>query len=214
MKIPSEWTFHSNEVASAFDSHVREQLPWYDLITGAMAHVARHYIPDNGAVYDIGCSTGNVGRALADTISVRNASLIAIDDSPQMVASYNGPGRCILGDARTFQFSQFDLAICFLSMMFLPPKDRVVVMDRLRTNCQVGGAVIIVDKMLPNVGYPATIMTRLALAGKVATGTPAADILAKELSLSGVQRPLAPCEFEGGVEFFRFGDFAGWIFER
>lgn len=44
MKIPREWTFENTSVASAFDKHVREQLPWYDMVTGALAHIARHYI--------------------------------------------------------------------------------------------------------------------------------------------------------------------------
>ena len=59
-------------------------------------------------------------------------------------------------------------------------------------------------------------LSRLALAGKVATGTPASEIVAKELSLGGVQRPLDPGLVDGwgeAVEFFRFGDFAGWIIE-
>ena len=30
MDIPREWTFENTKVASGFDRHVREQLPWYD----------------------------------------------------------------------------------------------------------------------------------------------------------------------------------------
>ena len=56
MDIPREWTFENTDVASGFDRHVREQLPWYDLVTGAVAHIARHYIPKDGLVYDIGAS--------------------------------------------------------------------------------------------------------------------------------------------------------------
>lgn len=40
------------------------------------------------------------------------------------------------------------------------------------------------------------------------------EIVAKELSLAGVQRPLRRTEIpERAVEIFRFGDFAGWISE-
>ncbi len=39
-------------------------------------------------------------------------------------------------------------------------------------------------------------------------------VIKKELSLSGIQRPLYPGELgEDAVEVFRFGDFAGWIIE-
>ena len=63
MQIPSEgsWSFDADGIADAFDDHVREQLPWYDLATDALIHIARHYIPEGGIVYDIGASTGNMG---------------------------------------------------------------------------------------------------------------------------------------------------------
>ena len=39
-------------------------------------------------------------------------------------------------------------------------------------------------------------------------------VVRKELSLSGIQRPLYPGELgEDAVEVFRFGDFVGWIIE-
>lgn len=60
----------------------------------------------------------------------------------------------------------------------------------------------------------AAVMMRLALAGKVAQGVPADEIVAKELSLAGVQRPLKRAEIpETAVEIFRVGDFAGWVIE-
>ena len=37
MDIPKEWTFENASVAQSFNQHVREQLPWYDLVTGAVA---------------------------------------------------------------------------------------------------------------------------------------------------------------------------------
>ena len=86
MKIPDEWTFKSAEVAEGFDSHVRQQLPWYDLTTGIVAHVARHYIPRGGLVYDIGASTGNIGRAICDTLTNRNATIIPIDNAKRWQA--------------------------------------------------------------------------------------------------------------------------------
>jgi len=64
MKIPDDWTFKSQDIAAHFDQHVKEQLPWYDLITKVIVCIARHYIESNGLVYDIGCSTGNITGAI------------------------------------------------------------------------------------------------------------------------------------------------------
>ena len=54
---------------------------------------------------------------------------------------------------------------------------------------------------------------RLALAGKLSAGVEADEIIAKELSLGGIQRPIDPEILGDAVEWFRFGDFAGWIIE-
>ena len=62
MQIPDSWTFKTDEVAQGFDSHVREQLPWYDALTQLVAMIARHYLPVGATAYDIGASTGNMGK--------------------------------------------------------------------------------------------------------------------------------------------------------
>lgn len=66
-----DWTFQG--FAPEFDAHVREQLPWYGMATESVALIARHYIPRRGLVYDLGASTGNVGRVLASTLHEREA---------------------------------------------------------------------------------------------------------------------------------------------
>lgn len=215
MKIPHDWTFETTEVADGFDRHVREQLPWYDMATGAIAHIARHYIPEGGLVYDIGAATGNIGRAIAPTLESRNARLIAIEPSAAMAANYRGPGEVVVQKAETYPFEPFDLGILFLTMMFVSPSKRRALIGTLRHWCQVGGAIIVFDKCEPAAGYLSTVLYRLTLAGKRSAGVPADEILEKELSLSGVQRPVRVEELGQGLltEWFRFGDFAGWVIE-
>jgi tRNA (cmo5U34)-methyltransferase len=40
------WSFESREVANKFDEHVREQLPWYDMITDAVVYITRNYLTE------------------------------------------------------------------------------------------------------------------------------------------------------------------------
>jgi len=214
MKIPRDWTFKTAHSARHFDRHVREQLPWYELTTGVIAHIARHYIPEGGMVYDIGASTGNVGKAIASTLKTRGAKLVALDNSPNMKPLYEGPGELTIADATTYDFQPFDLAVCFLSLMFVHPAKRGHLLATLRKQTKPGGALVIFDKTVPESGYVATVLWRLTLAGKISNGADPSDVIAKELSLSGVQRPIEPKELPGAVEIFRFGDFAGWIIEQ
>jgi tRNA (cmo5U34)-methyltransferase len=104
LEIPKAWTFRSHAVAKHFDQHVREQLPWYDLATNAVAHFGRHYIPNGGRVYDIGASTGNIGLALKETLDQRQARFTAIEESQEMAERYQGPPELVVADAVGFDF--------------------------------------------------------------------------------------------------------------
>ena len=215
--IPPEWTFNSSDVAVHFDTHVREQLPWYDMVSDMVGLIARHYVETDGLVYDIGCSTGNLSRTLSALVDNRRVTLVGIDNSPAMRDVYPG-GVFRLADAVEFDYEPFVLAVCFLVLQFIPNARRRLLLDKLAAKVKPDGAVIIVDKYsgTDDSSYLQTIKRRITLQGKVLSGTPADAVIAKELSLSGVQRPVDPVELFSGrkaVEFFRFGEFAGWIIE-
>lgn len=207
-----DWTFHG--FASEFDGHVREQLPWYELASAAMGMIARQYIPRGGKVYDLGASTGNVGRVLADILEARSATLTALDECEDMIQAYSAPGRAVVADMTRFSYKPFDVAIAFLALMFLAVPARRKLLGKLRQQLRPGGAIIVFDKLVPPGGYPATVLARLTWASKLAQGAEAAAVVRKELALSGIQRPLYPGELgDDAVEVFRFGDFVGWIIE-
>lgn len=215
MRIPNEggWTFKNDDIAKGFDTHVREQLPWYDLATGVVAHIIRHYLPENGLMYDIGASTGNISKSVSNIFAERNAHCISVEPSENMIALFDGCGDVVQSVAEIHKYKKFDVAVLFLAMMFVPVAYRETLLQNLIDKCRVGGCIIIFDKCESKGGYIGTVLSRLTLAGKVATGTPPSEIVAKELSLSGCQRPYSLCEYQS-VEVFRFGDFAGWVIEK
>lgn len=214
MNIPRNWTFENSEIAIGFDRHVREQLPWYDLATGSIIHIARHYIPRGGLVYDIGTATGNIARSLQATLEDRQARLIGIESSKEMAERYQGPGELYIADALSFEYQPFDFAVLFLVLMFMPIYERPRLLSTLRKHLKPGGAILVFDKCEAASGYLATVLWRMTLAGKVAAGVSANEIITKELSLAGVQRPLREGEVCcGAVSFFQFGDFRGWVIE-
>ena len=97
----------------------------------------------------------------------------------------------------------------------MPIEKRQAFIDNLKSLIKPGGALLIVDKCEAASGYEATVFWRLTLAGKVAAGVDAESVIKKELSLSGVQRPIDPAMLgEDASLWFRFGDFAGWIITK
>ena len=215
MKIPKSWTFKDNQVAKKFDSHVREQLPWYNILTNLVAIVAKHYMPENGIGYDIGASTGNLGNVLKDIIKSRRFNWIGIDNSEQMKAYYRAPGKLEICDAIGYDFQSFDIAVCFLVLMFFPKDKRELWLKNLIEKAKFGAAIIIVDKEELKGGILSTALYRATVLSKLEYTT-AEKILEKESSLCGIQNPL-PRDFMlqfGATEIFRFGDFAAWVIEK
>lgn len=208
------WSFKDKRTADGFDSHVREQLPWYDLATKAVAFVARNYLSEGGIIYDIGASTGNISLAIDGLVKERQASLFAIEESEEMAKNYRGKGSLIVGDALLQDYWPFDVAIFFLTFMFLPIGVRADFLKRLIGKMNQGGAIIMVEKTNPPEGYAGSVIRRLTMNWKVMAGAKPDEIIQKDLSLCGVQRPVSLGELGNAKEFFRIGEFSGWIIER
>lgn len=215
MEIPETWTFKSRDVAAGFDAHVREQLPWYELATESVAHIVRHYLPVNGLVYDVGASTGNIGRAIAGVLEERRGKLIAVEESREMAEQYAGPGEVMCKPAQDIAYQPFDVAVCFLVLMFLPIGQRKSLVEQLRRSLRPGGVIVVFDKVDPCCGYFGSVLRRLTMRWKLTNGASPEAIVAKELSLSGVQRPINPAILGPDAKlFFTFGEFAGYIIEQ
>jgi tRNA (cmo5U34)-methyltransferase len=208
-----DFTFDGQMVGEKFTAHVNEQLPFYEMLTNATAMIVRNYLPKNGVMYDIGASTGNISKAIAPIAESRNAYVCSIEQSTEMAQTWDGYGEIFISEAQSFQYENFDVAVCFLVLMFLSVEDREKLLNTLRSKMKAGGAIIIVDKLLVDGGYFGTVMRRLTFDWKLRNGASPDQIITKELSLSGVQRPMTISELPDAKEFFRFGEFVGWIIE-
>ena len=216
----SSWTFETPEIAAGFDDHVREQLPWYDMVTDAVVYIVRNYLTDDNTVVDVGASTGNMIDKLMPLLLERKAYAVALEKSPTMVDVLkkrfeNHHNVSILQeDVRSSGTEQAQVFVVFLTMMFIPVHERQRVIDRLRANLLKGGVLVVVDKVCDHGGYFATVLKRLGMQLKLQQGAKPEDVLTKEMSLAGVQIPFDPSMLGANAkQFFRMGEFAGWVVE-
>jgi len=217
----NSWTFDTPEIANTFDAHVREQLPWYDMVTDAVVYIARNYLPEYGVVVDIGASTGNMIDKLMPLANERIADIVAIEKSIPMCAilkkKYNKKSDCVVvenSDVTRGDLPKADVYILFLTMMFIPIEKRKALIDSMRANCKQGGVIVVVDKVCDHGGYFATVLKRLTMHFKLQQGAKPEDVLTKEMSLAGVQIPIDPAILgTDAKQFFRMGEFAGWVIE-
>lgn len=148
-------------------------------------------------MYDLGCSTGNIGRVLAPTLHEREARLVALDECRDMVAAYRGPGRAITADVARYPYKAFDVGIAFLTLMFLPVPERRRLLATLRGKVKPGGAIIVVDKEESPGGYPATVLSRLTWDCKLRQGAGAGGGDAERAF--AVRRAAAPLSWRVGA---------------
>jgi tRNA (cmo5U34)-methyltransferase len=209
----SDWTFAAPGLADEFDSYVREQLPFYDLATFAVADIVRLHLPAGGVVVDMGASTGNIGRAIAPVLEARGAHLIAVEPSAEMRAVYSGPGEVVDATAETFEIPcGTDIVVSFLTLAFVPPYARERILTAWQDRIRTGGTVVVVERVAAEA---ALTCRHLIHAAKIRAGVSEDDLLAKEVSIAGVLRPL-PLDLIpslGGCLFFAYGDFRGYVIE-
>lgn len=211
---PGEWSFETKEIAQSFDNYVRRQLPWYDLATGIVSHFARGYLATGSLMVDIGASTGNIGRACSDLVEQRKARFVAYEPSETMVAAYEGIGEIRQASAADAEYEDASVVTWFLTAQFMTPSERQRELRRCLADMRSGGALIVFDRFVGVGGYAGQLSSRLAMAGKYEAGATPDEIIQKELSLVGVQRPLREEELpETPVPIFRCGDFAGFVIE-
>lgn len=220
----NSWTFETPEIAAGFDDHIREQLPWYDMVTDAVVYIARNYIPTKGCVItEIGASTGNMTKALLPTFSERHGyHYQAVEESKAMCGVFTENVTHPLvtlfdEDILDINMDGFDtshVTILFLTLMFIPTEERESLIKALRSNSYKGGCIIVVDKVLDHGGYFGTVLKRLGMHFKLMQGAKPEDVLNKEMSLAGVQIPIDPAILGADAkEFFRMGEFVGWVIE-
>ena len=111
-------------------------------------------------------------------------------------------------------FKEYIMAIKQFSINQISSEaDRKKLLDAIQDKAKVGGCLIIVDKICDHSGYFSTVMKRLTWHWKIQQGAEAEDIINKEMSLAGVQIPMDNYFLDDAKEFFRMGEFAGWVIE-
>ena len=150
----------------------------------------------------------------------RKAYAVALEKSPTMVEVLKKRFEChhnvsvVCDDVRHGGVNKTQVIVVFLTLMFIPVHERQRVIDRLKANLLKGGVLVVVDKVCDHGGYFATVLKRLGMHWKIQQGAKLEEVTTKEMSLAGVQIPFDPSMLGADAkQFFRMGEFAGWVVE-
>lgn len=192
-----EWSFASS-VPETFVDHIRQSVPGYDEGHDLICEVSDFFLRNDGVIYEIGCSTGQLIRKLASRNPGRaDLSWVGLDNVPEMIAKCEAECRgmpnisFLLEDVRNFRFENTDLILSYYAVQFIPPRDRQDLIDKIYAALNWGGALIIFEKVRGPDARFQDMLSNLYTNFKLRNGFSAEEILAKTESLKGVLEPFS-----------------------
>jgi len=192
----ARWSF-GGEVSEAFDEHVAKSVPFYHDGHDLVAKTSDFFLSDGATCYDLGCSTGKLTAFLAKHNQGKDVEFIGIDVEPEMAAKARE--RCtpftnvqiIAGDLLDFEFEPCDMIVAYYTIQFVKPKHRQILIDRLYSALNWGGALLLFEKVRGPDARFQDILTALYTDFKIDQGYGAEEILSKTRSLKGVLEPFS-----------------------
>ncbi len=144
-------------VVACFPDMIRRSVPGYGQILGMLGVIAARHLRHGGHVYDLGCSLGAVGLALAGRLPPEAFTLTGVDLSPAMVerARATFASECpehrietLEGDIRHLDYRPAGMIVLNFTLQFLPPGDRDAVIDTLFATLEPGGVLVLSEKIV------------------------------------------------------------------
>ncbi len=185
--------------------------------------------PPGSTIVDLGCSTGEGLGQFVDVLGVRNRYL-GIDASEPMIEAarqrferelQNGWVELSHKDLHE-RYPEVDtgLALCILTMQFMPIEQRGPLLRQVVERTVSGGAMILVEKIVGATDGIGHHMTGLYHDLKRSAGYTEEEVERKRLSLEGILVPVTARRneellYDAGFRqidcFWRWMNFAGWV---
>ncbi|WP_043530150.1 carboxy-S-adenosyl-L-methionine synthase CmoA [Litchfieldella xinjiangensis] len=144
-------------VVACFPDMIRRSVPGYGQILGMLGVIAARHLRHGAHVYDLGCSLGAVGLALAGRLPPDAFSLTGVDLSPAMVEraratfAEESPAHdieVIEGDIRHLDYRPSGMIVLNFTLQFLAPQDRDAVIEKLYAALEPGGVLVLSEKIV------------------------------------------------------------------
>lgn len=204
-----------------FDSHILASVPNYDVLFNSLLILSDYFIMENKAVYDIGCSTGKLLKALDNKYKDINAEFIGLDRSLNLLPKEQTE-RCkfIETDLNTPQvFDNASLVFSIFTLQFLSKDSRERLLKAIYDGLCIGGALIITEKVYAPNGQIQDIFTSSYYDYKKQSFTEK-EILDKEVDLRKILKPITTMDnitilgragFKKIDFFYKYFNFEGLI---
>lgn len=191
------WSFGGN-VPETFVDHIKQSVPLYELGHSLICQVSDFFIHRNSNVYEIGTSTGELIRKLAQhSRGKTGAQFTGFDVEPEMIAQArkhcaDTPSvKIVHEDIRLADLDKADFIVSYYTMQFVPPAHRQEIFDKIYERLNWGAAFVMFEKVrAPDARFQDMVM-QLYNEFKLQNGFSSEEIVEKSRSLKGVLEPFS-----------------------
>ena len=192
----SSWTFDKN-VPKYFDNHIAKSVPMYHQMHWLCEQISDFYIQKDSVVYDIGCSTGNLLRNLAERHKLKNkVKYYGIDIVDKMIKhakirNKHKQIKYLNKNINKFNFQKTDFVISFYTLQFINPKNRQALLNKIYKKLNWGGALFLTEKVRSYDARTQDQMSTIYEEFKLYNGFDESEIYSKKKSLKGILEPFS-----------------------
>lgn len=206
----ANWSFGGN-VPGKFMEHAERSIPGYHEGHDLVCRLSDFFVHDDSICYDLGTSTGQLIRKLAEhNVKKAGCRWIGIDSEESMVkvaeehcADINSIEICC-EDILSFPYEESDFMVANYVMQFVRPKSRQQMFNTVYNNLNWGGAFILFEKVRGADARFQDILTSLYTDFKLRNGFTAEEVINKASSLKSV---LEPFSTQGNLDLMKRAGF-------
>ncbi len=191
----SDFVF-DRRVVEVFADMIRRSVPGYGTLLSMLPVMVGHFVQAGSRCYDLGCSQGACALAIQQSVTVDGVHIVAVDNSPDMVASARsvlqtdaavagGTVELRCEDVLDTPIEQASLVVMNFTLQFIDSAQRQRLIDKIHDGLKPGGALLLSEKIQQPAPH-SRLMTALHEEFKRANGYSELEISQKRSALENV----------------------------
>ena len=185
-------------VARVFPDMIQRSVPGYTTIIPMIGLITERYAQSGTNCYDLGCSLGASTLAMRHGLKNIQSKLIAIDNSAAMIKRCEHyieldntftPVELLCANILDIPIENASVVTLNFTLQFLPPENRVGMLEKIARGLHTGGALILSEKVHFNIPDEQNTLEALHYDFKKANGYSELEISQKRSALEKVLVP-------------------------
>lgn len=215
-------------VAAVFTDMINRSVPGYGTIVSMIGTLAERYAQSDSLCYDLGCSLGGATLAMRRQIRAPDCSIVAIDNSPAMIArcsdilareaeralprETNGaPVTLQCADILDTDIRDASFVVLNFTLQFIAPARRGELMRKIFDGMKPGGMLVLSEKIHFEDAALNALFVDLHHRFKEQNGYTQTEISRKRAAIENVLVPETLRAHEARIRDAGFGSFAVWF---